>query len=181
MLTDIWQYILDLADNWAAFMTGGIPAALALVIERLRKVQMPVRTFVIVFLAFGFVAASFATWRNEHVARVAAVNKGRNPAVVRQLQEYYAEAGSFYVQITSAETDKEFNEANKSAEEWATQMGHWVTENMGNGAYVRLIQTPRPPPTVGKVRPDRAESAFMFAVIRDNLSMFVENPAWDKP
>ena len=181
MLVDIEQYLLDLADNWAAFMTGGIPAALALVIERLRKMQMPIRTFVIVFLAFGFAAASFATWRNEHVARMAAANKGRNPAVVRQLQEYYAEAGAAYMQITSAKTDKEFNEAKKSAEEWATEMGGWVTANMGNGAYVRLIQTPHPPPTVDKVRPDRADSAFIFAVIRDNLAVFVENPAWDKP
>lgn len=162
-------------------MTGGIPAALALVIERLRKAQMPVRTFAVVFLAFGFLAASFASWRNEHVARMAAINKGRNPTVVRQLQEYYAEAGSAYVQITSAKTDKEFNEARKSAEEWATEMGHWVTENMGNGAYVRLIQTPHPPPTVDKVKSERADSAFIFAVIRDNLAMFVENPAWDKP
>jgi hypothetical protein len=37
MLADVRQYILDLAENWAAFMTGGTIAALVLVIERLRR------------------------------------------------------------------------------------------------------------------------------------------------
>jgi hypothetical protein len=37
MFADIGEYIAELADNWAAFMTGGIAAALVLVIERLRK------------------------------------------------------------------------------------------------------------------------------------------------
>jgi hypothetical protein len=58
MLADVGQYLWDLADNWAAFMTGGIPAALILIVERLRRKQLPLRTFVI-FLAFGFVAASY--------------------------------------------------------------------------------------------------------------------------
>ena len=42
MLADLGQYILDLAENWAAFMTGGTIAALVLVIERLRR-PLPVR------------------------------------------------------------------------------------------------------------------------------------------
>jgi hypothetical protein len=37
MLAGLGQYILDLAENWAAFMTGGTIAALVLVIERLRR------------------------------------------------------------------------------------------------------------------------------------------------
>jgi hypothetical protein len=58
MLADIGQYLWDLAEHWAAFMTGGIPAALILIVERLRGKQLPLRAFVM-FLAFGFVAASY--------------------------------------------------------------------------------------------------------------------------
>jgi len=183
MLADIGQYIADLADNWAAFMTGGIAAALILVIERLRRDQLPVRTF-IVFLVFGFIAASFTTWRHEHTARILAEQigpKARNPATVQQLQDYYAEAVSLYMQANSAKSDDDFKKAEKEANEWANDMGHWIISNMGNGAYTRMIQPPQPPPVITNEKQDRVQLLFMLSVIRDNLGKFIESPAWDKP
>jgi hypothetical protein len=183
MLADIGQYIADLADNWAAFMTGGIAAALVLVIERLRRDQLPVRTF-IVFLVFGFIAASFMTWRHEHAARILAEQigpKARNPATVKQLQEYYAEAVSFYLQANSAKSDDEFKDTEKEATEWAVGMGKWIISNMGNGAYTRMLQPPQPPPVITNVKQDRVQLLFMISLIRENLAKFVESPAWDKP
>jgi hypothetical protein len=58
MFADIGQYLLDLAEHWAAFMTGGIPATLFLVFERFRGRQLPLRAFII-FLVFGFFAATY--------------------------------------------------------------------------------------------------------------------------
>jgi hypothetical protein len=69
MLADIGQYLWDLADNWAAFLTGGIPVAVLVVWERWRSKQSNFRFFVAIFLVFGFVAANFQTWRQEHAAR----------------------------------------------------------------------------------------------------------------
>jgi hypothetical protein len=57
-MANVGRYIYDLADNWAAFLTGGIPAALLLIYERVRGEQLSLRTFAIL-LAVGFVIASY--------------------------------------------------------------------------------------------------------------------------
>jgi len=59
--------------------------------------------------------------------------------------------------------------------------GRWVIDNMGMGAYVRLIESSKPTPTMKNVKPERAELLVTLATIRDNLAKFVESPAWDKP
>src|ERR1700733_2690331 len=69
---DLWQYIVDLFDHWAAFMTGGIPVAILAIWERWRGRNVSFRFYVVVFLVFGFVAASFQTWREENKARLLA-------------------------------------------------------------------------------------------------------------
>src|ERR1700724_1343083 len=99
MLADIGHYLWDLADNWAAFMTGGLIAALFTLVERIRGKQFSPSTFIIIFLVFGFAAASFQTWRHEYAARTLAeqtISKGRNADTVRRLQDYYADAAQLY-------------------------------------------------------------------------------------
>jgi hypothetical protein len=58
MFADVPKYLWSLAENWAAFMTGGVPALVILVIERMRGKAVPRRAFLFL-LAFGFVAASY--------------------------------------------------------------------------------------------------------------------------
>jgi len=58
MVSDITQYLFDVADNWAALLTGGIPAAALLIFERIRGKSLSLRTFAFL-LACGFGAASF--------------------------------------------------------------------------------------------------------------------------
>jgi hypothetical protein len=108
-------------------------------------------------------------------------SKGRNAGTVQKLQDYYAEAGALYVQAESAKSDEEFKRRQKSMEEWADEMGHWVINNMGNGAYVRLIQPSQPRAAMKNVKPDRVDLMESLSTIRDNLAKFVESPAWDKP
>ena len=72
MLSDIWRFLADLLDNWAAFMTGGIPVAVLALWERWQQRPISFRRFAAIFLLFGFAAASFQTWRQEHAERVAA-------------------------------------------------------------------------------------------------------------
>src|ERR1700722_11326381 len=136
MLLDLQQYLLDLVESWTAFMTGGAVAAAVLLIERLRRPLSP-KVFMLVFLVFGFGAASFVTWQKEHAARSVAeqnTRKGRSAETVRQLQQYYADAVAYYAQATDAASDEEFKQTEKEADEWATRMGHWVILNMGYGA-----------------------------------------------
>jgi hypothetical protein len=184
MLADIGHYLWDLADNWAAFMTGGLIAALFTLVERIRGKQFSPSTFIIIFLVFGFAAASFQTWRHEYAARTLAeqtISKGRNADTVRRLQDYYADAAQFYIQITDAKSDAEFQQTEKAFEGWAHGMGQWVIKNMGSGAYIRLIDSSQPAPVMKNVKPERAELILTIGIIRDNLAKFVENPAWDKP
>jgi hypothetical protein len=181
MLDDVGQYILDLADNWAAF-TGGILSALVLVMERVRKNTISVRLFILLFLVFGFAASSFTTWRNEHAMRMKAEQapKGRNPAIVHRLQEYYADAAIYFDKAMDAKTDKEFKEAEKSINKWANELAEWMAENMGKGAFVRVVQVSKPLPSFKNVKAERVELLTLLAILRDNLGLFVENPAWDK-
>jgi hypothetical protein len=91
VLADIGQYLLDLADHWAAFMTGGIPAALILIVERIRSKQLPLRAFVF-FLAFGFVAAAYQEHRklNDELGKSNSANASLQTdlkAVKHQLTE----------------------------------------------------------------------------------------------
>ena len=58
MFAGFGEYLWGLADHWAAFMTGGIPALLLLVIERLRGKQLPLKAF-LTLLALGFVVAIY--------------------------------------------------------------------------------------------------------------------------
>jgi hypothetical protein len=182
MLTDIGQYLWDLAYNGPAFMTGGFLAALVLVIERLRR-HLSARVFVIVFLSLGFIAASFQTWRHEHIAKLAleqVAQKRRNPAVLQHLQDDYADAAAYFLSARDAQSDAEFDDIKKSVDDWTATLGHWIIDNMGNGAYIKLIQPPSPLPQLN-VKPGRADTLLLLMVLRDNLEKLVENPAWDRP
>ena len=183
MLDDLGQYVLELADNWAAFMTGGLLSALVLVIERVRKNTISVWLFVLLFLVFGFAASSFTTWRNEHAARVKAeqMPKGRNPATVRQLQDFYADAASYYREVSDAKTDREFQELKAAINKWGDKLRTWTLLNMGTGASVRIIQPSKSSPPLDNAKTERAELLRILAIVRDNLAAFVESPAWDKP
>src|SRR4030088_228454 len=121
MLADIQLYILGLADNLAAFMTGGILVAIVAIWERFRERSIPLKFYLMLFLGVGFMAASFQTWRQEYAAKTLAQQmafKGRNPDTVRRLQDYYADAATFYIQATEAKSDAEFKKMEKSADEW---------------------------------------------------------------
>jgi hypothetical protein len=58
MQADIAGFLWDLADHWAALLTGGTAAAVFLVWERLRGKPFSLRTFTALIL-IGFVVASF--------------------------------------------------------------------------------------------------------------------------
>jgi hypothetical protein len=184
MLADIGQYLFDLADNWAAFMTGGIPVAVVAIWERWKGRAIPLRAYFLLFLGVGFAAASFQTWQHEYTARIRAeqaTGKGRSAVTVLQLQEFYADAAAFYMQATDAKSDAEFKQTEKAILEWSDRLGEWVTKNMGSGAYIRLIESTGPPPTIKNVKPERVDLIVTMATIRDNLAKFVETSAWDKP
>jgi hypothetical protein len=66
---DMVLFVGTLISNWAAFMTGGIPAALFLLIERWRTKQFEWKTFALIFFGLGFFAASYQTWKHEYVLR----------------------------------------------------------------------------------------------------------------
>jgi hypothetical protein len=80
---DILLFLGTLASNWAAFMTGGIPAALFLAFERFRGHQLSWLTFFVVFIVFGFAAASYQTWHDEYFGGKEAQSRANDVAVLR--------------------------------------------------------------------------------------------------
>jgi hypothetical protein len=59
-----------LAERWAALVTGGIFTALFAGYERWRGKPVAWSTYVRIFVVFGFVAASFSAWRDEHSSKI---------------------------------------------------------------------------------------------------------------
>jgi len=69
-LSDIISYASALAERWAALVTGGIFTALFAGYERWRGKPVAWSTYVRIFVVFGFVAASFSAWRDEHSSKI---------------------------------------------------------------------------------------------------------------
>jgi hypothetical protein len=183
MLADIGQFIWDLLDHWSAIITGGIPVALLAIWERWRSRSVSFRFYIAVFLGFGFAAASFQTWRQEHFSRIQAeqlMRHSRDAAITRQLQKYYAEASQFQREAAAFAVngdEEQFNALKKKVDVWGKESGAWILQNMGEAAYHRVIQSD----TLPNVYTERTELILVTGAVRDNLGKLLENTAWDKP
>jgi len=175
--SDVLQFALDLLEHWVAFATGSSLAMIAGAWEHWRGRAISWRLYIVAFLAFGFVAASFQTWRQERFESV----HFRDSSIAQQLQKYYVEAEQYRRSILEAQMApvEEFEAAKKEADAWAQDMGHWIIDRMGWAAYVRMIRLPEEKAKLSG-RGDREQSLFAFTTIRDNLEKLIENPAWDK-
>jgi hypothetical protein len=180
MLADIGQYLWDLADNWAAFMTGGLIAALFTLVERIRGKQFSPLTFILVFLVFGFGAASFQTWRHEYQARLQAEQSVSRAATIKQLQKYYSEAAQFarLAALSTTAADDQYAALLKEVDSWSKDSGAWIIQNMGEAAYYRVIHVENIP-DINAV-PQRRQLEIVMRTIRDNIGHLLENPTWDK-
>jgi hypothetical protein len=175
ILSDVLQFADGLLEHWVAFATGSVPVMILGFWERWKGRSVSRRFYFVLFLAFGFAAASFQTWRQERSERI----HSRDAAIILQLQKYYVEAEEHRRSVAESQTasDQEFDAVKQEADHWSNDLGHWIVDNMGWPAYVQLIKTPqeRPPPG------DRAQLLFMVTMIRDNPEKLIENPAWDNP
>ncbi len=172
--SDVLQFALDLLEHWVAFATGSSLAMIAGAWEHWRGRAISWRLYIVAFLAFGFVAASFQTWRQERFESV----HFRDSSIAQQLQKYYVEAEQYRRAMLEAQRapDQEFDAVKKEADAWAQDMGHWIIDRMGWAAYTRLIKLPEEKAKLSG-RGDWEQSLFTFTTIRDNLEKLVENPA----
>lgn len=65
MVADAITYFWLLISHWATLMTGGIAAAIFLLVERIRGKQFEWRT-VFVLIVCGFFVASYQTWHDQY-------------------------------------------------------------------------------------------------------------------
>jgi hypothetical protein len=107
--------------------------------ERATNRNISFRYYVIVFLVFGFVAASFQTWRQEQKERLTLTTTqpaGRNPDVVQHLRQLYSEASDLHrraLQLINA-PDEEFKKLQDEATVFGATSGKWILENMGQAS-----------------------------------------------
>jgi hypothetical protein len=146
MGSDIWQYVLDLSDHWAAFMTGGAPVALLALWERWRNRNVSFRFYVAIFLGFGFAAASFQTWRDEYKARVIAeqtvAHSKQHAAEKAQLQKFYTDGGDLLNRnIPKNINDEDFKKYGDECDAWLNRTVEWIAQNMGEAAKARFLDT----------------------------------------
>jgi hypothetical protein len=184
MFADFSLFITDLLDNWAAFMTGGIPVAILAVWERWRSRNVSFRFYMAIFLGVGFAAASFQTWRQEHAIRIQVEQlapHSRSASTTQHLQKYYAEASQFQREAAAAANgpEDEFRILETKIDAWSKNTGGWILQNMGEAAYHRVIQS-ESLPNIAAVGNDRVRVQLIMGTIRDNIGRLLENPAWDK-
>src|SRR5258705_10413191 len=86
--SDILEFALGLLDHWVAFATGSVPVMIVGAWEHWRGRSVSWRFYVVVFLVFGFTAASFQTWRRDRSEEI----HSRDAAIVQQLKIYYVDA-----------------------------------------------------------------------------------------
>jgi hypothetical protein len=182
MFADISQFADHLLDHYVAFATGSVPVMILGIYERWKNRPVSFRFYVVVFLAFGFVAAGFQTWREEHAARNALEKHWeRSPEIVRHLQKMYAEVSEFnrraYAVISGPDAD--FQELSKEVHVWSGENGRWILDNMGTAAYYRVIQNSGQIPQHGD-NLERAKLSVVLQIMQQNLGQLVENSAWDK-
>jgi hypothetical protein len=184
MVWNLYQYIIDLFDHWAAFMTGGIPVALWVAWERLRSRPISYRAFV-AFLVCGFLAASFQTWRDEYKARDAAeraiaLSKDRS-AEKAQLQKFYTEGGDLLRLLPKDITEADFKKYNDECDAWLNHVVEWIAMNMGEAAKARFLDTVSyiNYTSPNSVNPTHANIINALSNYRKNLQvLIVEFDAW---
>ena len=145
MVADLFTYCWLLISHWAAFMTGGIIAAAFFFLERLREKQFGWRPYFIVFVVFGFFAASYQTWRDEYVARVQAEQSKPQPEPRKtQLQLFYKEGQELVKRPLSKNISPEdFKKYEDEANAWLNKTINWIQQNMGETAKSRFLDTSR--------------------------------------
>ena len=139
LLTDILQFAYGLLDHYAAFVTGSVLVMILGIWERAKNRPVSFRAYIIFVLAFGFVVASFQTWRQEHSERLALgapQHWERSPETVRHLQKMYAEVSDFNRRAFALKNGSEddFLELATEVDAWGKENGKWILENMGDAA-----------------------------------------------
>jgi hypothetical protein len=187
MFADIFQFIGDLFDNWAAFITGGIPVAALAIWERWRSRNVAFRFYIAVFVGFGFVAASFQTWRQEYhnglaVDHAASYVTNRS-ATKAKLQTFYIEIGQMIDTPVPADISAEdFKQFTDTTNQKLGEIVTWITENMGQPAAARFLD--RSSMTAGRYS-NAANDVHNTILMnesryRQNLLVMIESNSWDK-
>lgn len=179
-MADIATYFWALASHWAAFVTGGIPAALFLVIERVLQRPFSLRTFVAVFLVFGFVAASYEAWHDEYQRNSSA--SILHQAHIAKLKQFYDEGGELLNrQIPKTISKADFDKYVADVDAWGNNSAKWIGENMGQPAENKFLD--RNGIQAGfysnAINHDHNNVIESIVRLRSNLDELITKPAWD--
>jgi hypothetical protein len=187
MLSDLTQFIGDLLDNWAAFITGGIPVAILAIWERWRSHNISFRFYAALFLAFGFTAASFQTWRQEHVARVQVeqtISLARNRSATKaQLQKFYIELGALLdVQLKRDISPAEFESYKTESNRILNAQAQWIKDNLGDAALARFTDKSDMKAVQFEKAVNDVHNIMLMNQTRfiQNLKDLIESSAWDR-
>jgi hypothetical protein len=174
--SDILQFVGDLMDHWVAFATGSVPVMVVGFWERWRGRPLSRRAYFALFLAFGLLAASFQTWRQEH-------STSSRAATVAGLKKFYAESDGLFRECMGIKNADGYKAYEAKANDFSIRLEKWVTENMGPGANARLLRFSMPPNLGLKTAISQEHNSSIVAImqIKENIAGLIENPVWDKP
>jgi hypothetical protein len=187
LFSDIVQFADDLLDHYVAFGTGSLPVLVLAFWERWKGRTVSFRLFVVVFLAFGLLAASFETWRFEVVARTnaekALSSAAKRDTTVIALKAFYAEADVLFRESLAVKTPDELKKYDAKADDFSRRLEKWVTENMGAAANARLMRYSMPPNLTFRtaIGQDHSSSIVAIMPMKENIAAIIENSAWDGP
>jgi hypothetical protein len=182
LASDVIIYAGALFNNWAAFMTGGIPVALFVLMERLvRRRPFSPKTFFLIFIVFGFTAASYKTWHDEFATRIE--RSAAREAHIKQLKIFYVRADNFYRQLVSMPkniTAENYKNVQKQIDAFSQELEHWVSSNLGPAANAHLMVSP------GKLKPvafgisqDHDSTIAAIVAVKEGIDDLISNPIWD--
>ena len=160
-------------------MTGGIPAAIFLIVERLRQKPLSIRIF-IALLFVGFFAASFQTWRDEYKLSHGAAYLHRQH--VAQLKKFFAELGPMMEPLPKKMPEKDFAEYIAKVNAWYASTSTWIGKNMGVEARAKFTDLSDIPAVRYSIAINDTHNLMLrnLSRLKKNLDELIVDPAWDK-
>lgn len=157
-------------------MTGGMVVACFVALERFLRRQFSWTVFFLVFIVFGFVAASYQTWHDEYELHNG--KAARRAEHVVQLQKFWSEGG---VILNDEPTKENFDQWVDKINAWVNNTAAWIDKNMGALARDKFLDTSgMMAMTYSRaISPAHNRAVQNINRLRDNLRYLIDNDSWD--
>lgn len=153
-MTDFFNWLYLLVGHWQKWLSGGglggLVILLVYLLERFRGRTMPKRWYIIVFIVFYIIGASFVTWKDEHEQVVSLTQKLETKQKNREISDkiaYFINQGLVIQNQCAGHGPLYPNKTPHQAyAQWDREVGVFATKNLSDFevAYLTNVYDEKP-------------------------------------